>query len=118
VQFGLVPGDGGFIWPLLTGMMQAKLPLLVGDRIDAAEAYRLGLATKICPPERLSHEAKNIADRIAALPRGAVQYTKQMLNLHLERSISGIMDFAMAAESLNFVEHEQEGPRTAEKGSI
>jgi enoyl-CoA hydratase len=117
VRFGLVPGDGGFLWPLLTGMMQAKLPLLLGDRIDAAEAYRLGLATKVCPPEELARETKDIADRLAALPRGAVQYTKQMLNLHMERSISGIMDFAMAAESLNFIEREEDDPNEAGKGS-
>jgi enoyl-CoA hydratase len=105
VQHGLVPGDGGFVWPLLTGMMQAKLPLLVGDRVDAAEAFRLGLATRTCSSAELAKVTDDIARRIASMPRGAVQDTKRMLNLYLERSVNGVLDFAMAAESLNFVEN-------------
>ena len=104
VQHGLVPGDGGFIWPLLSGMMQVRLPLMLGDRIDAAEAYRLGLATRVCGPDALLETADEIARRIASMPRGAVQDTKRMLNLYIERSITGVMDFAMAAERLNFAD--------------
>jgi enoyl-CoA hydratase len=104
VQHGLVPGDGGFIWPLLSGMMQVRLPLMLGDRIDAAEAYRLGLATRVCGPDVLLETSDEIAQRIAAMPRGAVQDTKRMLNLYIERSITGVMDFAMAAERLNFAD--------------
>lgn len=104
VQHGLVPGDGGFIWPLLGGMMQVRLPLMLGDRIDAAEAYRLGLATRVCAADVLLETVDEIARRIAAMPRGAVQDTKRMLNLYIERSITGVMDFAMAAERLNFAD--------------
>jgi enoyl-CoA hydratase len=107
VQHGLVPGDGGFIWPLLTGMMRAKLPLMVGDRIGAAEAYRLGLATRTCPRAELTAQADAIANRLASMPGYAVQDTKRMLNLYIERSISGVMEFAMAAEGMNFVENRE-----------
>ncbi len=107
VQHGLVPGDGGFIWPMLTGMMQAKLPLMTGDRIDADEAYRLGLATKICSADSLQECVEEVAGRLAAMPRGAVQDTKRMLNMHTERALFGVMDFAMAAESLNFVDNRE-----------
>jgi len=113
VQHGLVPGDGGFIWPLLSGMMQVRLPLMLGDRIDAAEAYRLGLATRVCAADVLLETATEIANRLAAMPRGAVQDTKRMLNLYVERSISGVMDFAMAAERLNFADMRDESRERA-----
>jgi enoyl-CoA hydratase len=102
VQHGLVPGDGGFIWPMLTGMMQAKLPLFLGDRIDAAEAYRLGLATRTCAADELISTAEEIASRIAALSTTAIRATKRMLNLQMEGAIHGVMDFAMAAEAASF----------------
>jgi len=112
VQHGLVPGDGGFIWPLLSGMMQVRLPLMLGDRIDAAEAYRLGLATRVSTPEALMETAEGIAERLAAMPRGAVQDTKRMLNLYVERAINGVMDFAMAAERLGFTERRPTPPES------
>jgi enoyl-CoA hydratase len=102
VQHGLVPGDGGFVWPMLTGMMQAKLPLFLGDRLDAAEAFRLGLATRTCPAAELTEVAEDIARRIAALSTTAVRATKRMLNLQTERAIHAVMDFAMAAEGASF----------------
>jgi enoyl-CoA hydratase len=104
VQHGLVPGDGGFVWPLLSGMLQVRLPLMLGDRIPASEAYRLGLATQACPASSLTETADGIAHRLASMPQAAVQDTKRMLNLYIERSITGVMDFAMAAERLNFAD--------------
>jgi enoyl-CoA hydratase len=99
IQYGLVPGDGGFVWPMLTGMMQAKLPLFLGDRIDATEAHRLGLATMRCSPEDVLPRARETAERIAAMSTTAIRATKRMLNLQIERAILGAMDFAMAAET-------------------
>ena len=42
------------------------------------------------------------ARKIAALPRQAVEATKRVLNLHLERAVLATIDFAMAAESESF----------------
>jgi enoyl-CoA hydratase len=113
VQHGLVPGDGGFVWPMLTGMLQAKLPLFLGDRLDAAEAYRLGLATKICASADLMAQANEAAHRIAALSTTAVRATKRMLNLQVERAIHGVMDFAMAAEAASFAARPDTAPDAA-----
>jgi enoyl-CoA hydratase/carnithine racemase len=42
------------------------------------------------------------AHRIAKLPQQAVEATKRVLNLHVERSVLATIDFAMAAETESF----------------
>jgi enoyl-CoA hydratase len=42
------------------------------------------------------------ARRIASLPRQAVEATKRILNLHVERAVLATIDFAMAAETESF----------------
>ena len=52
VPVGLVAGDGGAaLWPLLTPLMRSREYLFTGDRIPAAKAVELGLATRTTRPE-------------------------------------------------------------------
>jgi enoyl-CoA hydratase len=83
VPVGLVAGDGGVMWPLLVGMHRAKEFLFTGDRIDAEEAARLGLANRVVEPDQLMSEALALAHRLAKLPPAALQDTKRALNAHL-----------------------------------
>ncbi|MHB1582877.1 MAG: enoyl-CoA hydratase/isomerase family protein [Acidimicrobiales bacterium] len=103
VAIGLTAGDGGAaVWPVLASMVQAKEYLLTGDRIPAAEAVRLGLATRAVPDGELDETALAMARRLAALPAQAVQSTKQALNLHLERAVRGVLEYALAREYESF----------------
>jgi enoyl-CoA hydratase/carnithine racemase len=50
IKLGLIPGWGGTQrLPRLIGLGRALEWILTGDMYDAQEAYRLGLATKLCP---------------------------------------------------------------------
>ncbi len=40
--------------------------------------------------------------KIAALPQGAVEDTKRIFNLHLERAVLATIDFALTAEHRSF----------------
>ena len=103
VAVGLVAGDGGAAsWPLMTGLMRAKWHLFTGDPISAEEAVRIGLATRVIPRADLLEESVKAAEQLAALPAFALQSTKRALNLHLERALVGVMDYAIAAESESF----------------
>jgi enoyl-CoA hydratase len=103
VMVGLVAGDGGPItWPLLTSLQLAKEYALTGDRIPARRAAEIGLANHVCPDDEVVDRALDCARRIAALPRQAVQDTKRILNLHLERAVVATIDFALAAEDRSF----------------
>ncbi len=107
VALGLVAADGGPVtWPLLTSLQLAKEYALTGDRIPAQRAAEMGLVNHVCPDGEVLEQALACARRIAALPRRAVEDTKRILNLHMERAVVATLDFALAAEDRSFTSPE------------
>jgi enoyl-CoA hydratase/carnithine racemase len=103
VTVGLVAADGGpLTWPLHTSLLLAKEFAFTGDRITAARAAEIGLANHVCADGEVLDAALAAAQKIAALPRQAVEATKRVLNLHVERAVLATIDFAMAAETASF----------------
>lgn len=101
VQVGLVAADGGpLTWPLQISVLQAKEYALTGARISAQRAVDIGLANHVVA-EPLS-EAIACAKKIMELPRQAVESTKRMLNMHVERAVLNTLDYANAAEEQSF----------------
>ena len=76
---GLIPGGGGTQrLPRMVGLGRALQLLLTAERIDAAEAYRIGILTQIAHgQEALEDQTRRLADVIAALPPLAVRFAKQ-----------------------------------------
>ncbi|WP_092800612.1 enoyl-CoA hydratase/isomerase family protein [Rhodococcus globerulus] len=110
VAVGLVAGDGGAaFWPLLTPIMRSREFLYTGDRIPAATAVELGLASRTCAPEDLVGEARRLAVRLAAQPREALQGTKRIVNMYLSQALGGPMQAGFAAEvaTMSSPEHRQ-----------
>jgi enoyl-CoA hydratase len=110
VSVGLVAGDGGAaFWSLLTPLMRSREYLYTGDRIPAATAVELGLATRTTPPEDLLAEARRCADRLAAQPPAALRGTKEMLNTMLSRALQDALPAGFAAEgaTMRSVEHRE-----------
>jgi enoyl-CoA hydratase/carnithine racemase len=103
VMVGLVAADGGpLTWPLHMSLLLAKEYAFTGDRISAQRAAAIGLANHVCPDDEVLPAALATAHKIAALPQQAVEATKRVLNLHLERAVLATIDFAMAAETESF----------------
>lgn len=103
VSIGLVGGDGGpVMWPLLMSLLKAKELLLLGEKIPAAQCVEFGLANHVVADDELMAKALELAHRLAAQPRQAVQETKRAINLHLQRAISLVAPYALAAESESF----------------
>jgi enoyl-CoA hydratase len=103
VAIGLVAADGGPVtWPLLVSLQLAKEYAFTGDRIPAERAAAIGLVNHVCPDDEVLDRAVAFAQRIVALPRGAVEDTKRILNLHLERAVLATIDYALAAEDRSF----------------
>ncbi|MEZ0366626.1 enoyl-CoA hydratase/isomerase family protein [Mycobacterium sp. pUA109] len=101
VQVGLVAADGGpLTWPLQMSLLLAKEYALTGVRISAERAAALGLANHVV--EDPLTEAIACAKRIVELPRQAVESTKRLLNIHLERAVLATLDFANMAEDQSF----------------
>src|SRR5882762_3066117 len=97
VQVGLVAADGGpLTWPLHISLLLAKEFALTGTRIRAERAVELGLANHVVADPLA--EAVVCAKRIMELPQQAVESTKRVLNIHLERAVLASLDYALSAE--------------------
>jgi enoyl-CoA hydratase/carnithine racemase len=90
------------VWPLLTSLQLAKEYALTGDRIPAQRAADIGLVNHVCPDDAVLSEAMDCARRIARLPRGAVEDTKRVLNIQMERAVLAVLDYALGAEDRSF----------------
>jgi enoyl-CoA hydratase len=100
---GVSAGDHAvLIWPLLVGMAKAKYHLLTNEPIDGTEAERLGLVAKVVDDDRLLHEARAIAERMAQGSSEALSWTKHTLN-HWLRSAYPAFDASVAYEFLGFL---------------
>jgi enoyl-CoA hydratase len=101
VQVGLVAADGGpLTWPLHISLLLAKEYALTGKRIRADKAVELGLANHVAADPVA--EAIVCAKRIMELPQQAVESTKRVLNIHLERAVLASLDYALSAEHQSF----------------
>jgi enoyl-CoA hydratase len=65
-------------WEL--GIRKAKEFLLTGDRLDAQEAWRLGLVNKVVPRAELMDATRELAQKIALVPPVTAQVVKASIN--------------------------------------
>lgn len=81
VRIGSIPGGGGTQrLPRAIGASDALLLLLTGDQIDAAEALRIGLISRVVAADALMEHARSIAARIAANGPLSVRAVKQLVH--------------------------------------
>jgi enoyl-CoA hydratase len=81
INLGLIPGAGGTQrLPRLVGLHRAKEIDFLGEMIDAQEAYRIGLANRVVPADRLMAEARALAEKILARPAVALRMIKEAMN--------------------------------------
>jgi enoyl-CoA hydratase len=99
VNLGLIPGYGGSQrLTRLAGKGMATHLCLTGEVIDANEALRIGLVTRVVPPAELMTEAKRIATLIASKAPLAIAACKRAINNGAHLSI----DDGLALEALEF----------------
>lgn len=86
-KIGLIPDSGGtYTLPRLIGWQKASAIMMLGDKIPAAEAERIGMIYRVLPNETFSDEAFRIAMHVSTMPTRALAYTKQALNLSMDNS--------------------------------
>jgi 2-(1,2-epoxy-1,2-dihydrophenyl)acetyl-CoA isomerase len=80
-RVGLAP-DGGvsFLLPQVVGTRTARTLLLTAAKLDAREALRLGILSRIVPAEELESESMKLAQRFAQAPQRAVSLAKRLVN--------------------------------------
>ena len=84
VSVGLCPPVGSFLLPRLIGLSNALWLLMSGERIDAQEALRVGLVTRVVAADELLPTATKMAEAIARNSPLGVRATKKLATLGLE----------------------------------
>jgi enoyl-CoA hydratase len=89
ITLGTIPGIGGT--QRLTravGKAKAMDLCLTGRMMDAAEAERCGLVSRVVPAGQVMEEALSVAEKIASMSRPAVAMAKEAVNRALETTLS------------------------------
>lgn len=102
VRIGLVPGDGG-AWLLqrIVGVSKATEMALTGETIDAADAMRFGLVSRVVPQDELMSAAMAVAGSIVANPPHAIRMTKRLLRQAQEASLASVLEMSAAMQALS-----------------
>ena len=93
VGMGILPGAGGTArLPHLLGRGRALEVILTGRDVGAEEALRIGWLDAVVPHAELGAEARQVAQRIAAMPPGSVAAVKRVVNRSLESFDRALVD--------------------------
>lgn len=93
---GLVPDSAGtFFLPRLIGFQKALALAMLGDKISAEEAERLGMIYKMIPLENFEEEVHKLALKMANMPTKALGMIKELYN----KSMSNTLEDQLALES-------------------
>ncbi len=80
-KIALIPDSGGtYTLPRLIGWQKASALMLLGDKIAATDAERMGMIYKVFEDESFEDESKKIAVTLAQLPTKSLSYIKHVLN--------------------------------------
>lgn len=79
-KIGLIPDSGGtFFLPRLVGHQKASALMMLGDKITAEEAERLGMIYKYFDDESFAPEVDKIISILASMPTVGLAHTKKAL---------------------------------------
>lgn len=81
-RIGLIPDTAGtYILPRLIGWQKASALMMLGDKVNADDAERMGMIYKSFQEEKFAEESFGIAALLAKMPTRALGLTKEALNL-------------------------------------
>jgi enoyl-CoA hydratase/carnithine racemase len=87
----------------LVGRSLATRMLLLGDELDAAEAYQAGLVSRVVPDSSLADEAERIASLIAARGPIALRYAKEAVlqggEMSLDQALRYELDLSIVLQT-------------------
>jgi len=88
-KIGLIPDSGGtYFLPRLIGFQKASALMMLGDKVTAVDAERIGMIYKYFPAEHFADESFKIAETLAQMPTLAFAFTKQALNQSLQNNLT------------------------------
>jgi enoyl-CoA hydratase/carnithine racemase len=101
-KVGLAGADMGsaYLLPRLVGAGRAGELLLLGDKVDADTAERIGLTSTVVDDDALRDVANDLALRLAGGPTFAYAATKLLLSRELDMNLAGALELEAATQAL------------------
>ncbi len=95
-KIGLIPDSAGtFFLPRLIGFQKASALMMLGDKVSAKDAEKLGMLYKVFDTETFEEQVNKLATQLAHMPTKALGLTKRLLN----QSMTNNLDQQLAMES-------------------
>lgn len=92
-KIGLVPDSGGtFYLPRLIGFQKASALMMLGDKVDAKEAERIGMIFKYFSAEEFEVKSVALAEQLAQMPTKALYQIKELLNQSFVNNLEQQLD--------------------------
>ncbi|HEX4705975.1 MAG TPA: enoyl-CoA hydratase family protein [Pseudonocardiaceae bacterium] len=101
-RVGLAGADMGsaYLLPRLVGLGRATELLLLGDKLGAEQAERIGLATGVVDDDALMDTARSLARRLADGPALAYSTTKVLLTREQDLDLGGAIELEAITQAL------------------
>src|SRR5689334_21267783 len=108
IRLGTIPGSGGTQrLPRFVGKAKAMDLCLTGRMMDAAEAERCGLVSRLVPAAQLMEEAMKMAESIAAMSRPIAMMAKECVNRAFETTLAEGIRFERRVFHATFATEDQ-----------
>lgn len=87
-KIGLVPDSAGtFFLPRLIGFGKASALMMLGDKISATEAEKMGMIYKVTTLDEFNNTVTTTAVTLAQMPTKAIGLTKRLLNVSMTNNL-------------------------------
>lgn len=92
-KIGLIPDSAGtFFLPRLIGLQKATALMMLGEKILAKDAEKLGMIYKTYPAEDFNSEVAALAEKLSKMPTKALGLTKRLLNESLTNDLTAQLE--------------------------
>lgn len=101
-KVGLAGADMGsaYLLPRVVGLGRATELLLLGEKVEAEEAVRIGLASRMVADDQLAEEASKLARQLADGPTMAYGATKVLLSRELDMDLGSAIELEAFTQAL------------------
>jgi len=96
-RIGLIPDSGGtYFLPRLIGWQKASALMMLGDKIPAPEAEKMGMIYQVIPDESFAEQSWQLALKLSQLPTRGLALTKEAL----QQSFTQTLEQQLGTEDL------------------
>src|ERR1700730_7405477 len=101
-KVGLSGGDMGaaYLLPRLVGLGHATRLLMLGDTVNADEAFRIGLVSSLVQADEFEEAVSGLGSRLASGPTQAYAQTKALLTREQDMSLSAAVELEAMTQAL------------------